>query len=232
MSVVFSATPVSLDLAIGLFWETCFGSVDGFAFVGTSPGLAVGGLAEEVGVGGDSATCAGGGTDATPSGLRGLSWAAGSGLRAERGLRDGIRAGRAMLRICRPGICAGEAVLHWGAGLAANTCTPRVAFNGRRCWGTRWVELAKPTTLKVSKPTGRRAVWGPPSVWSPATWPSGKQGSTLLTGSWTTSGWVGEPSGRGEVLEAGRGLPVCLWITLSAGMVSWTGPAWMGTNVE
>lgn len=111
MAIVFSASPVSPDPVLGMLGETCCSSVDGFTFVGASPGLDVGGLAEGIGAGGDSATRAGGGADATPSGLRGLSWVAGSGLKAERGLRDGMRAGRAMLRICRLGICAGEAVL-------------------------------------------------------------------------------------------------------------------------
>lgn len=111
IAIVFSASPVRLEPVLGLFGEICFSSVDGFTFVGASPGLAIGGLAEAMGAGGDSATGAGGGADATPSGLRGLSWVAGSGLKAERGLRDGMRAGRAMLRICRLGICAGDAVL-------------------------------------------------------------------------------------------------------------------------
>lgn len=109
MAIVFSVHPVSTDPLLALLRETCFSSVDGFTFF--TCGLDVGGLAEGIGGGGDSATLAGGGADATPSGLCGLSWFAGSGLKAERGLRDGIRAGRAMLRICRLGICAGEAVL-------------------------------------------------------------------------------------------------------------------------
>lgn len=111
MAKVFSASSVSPDPGLGLLGQTCFSSVDGFKLVEASPGLTVEGLAEDVGAGGDSATCAGVGADATASGLCGLSMVAGSGLRAERGLRDGIKAGRAMLRICRPGICAGEAVL-------------------------------------------------------------------------------------------------------------------------
>lgn len=111
MANVFSASPVSPHPGLGLLGETCFSSVDGFKFVEASPGLTVVGLAEDVGPGGDSATCAGGGAGATASGLCGLSMVAGSGLRAERGLRDGMRAGRAMFRICRPGICAAEAVL-------------------------------------------------------------------------------------------------------------------------
>lgn len=101
-------------------------------------------------------------------------------------------------------------------------------------------ELARPITPSASSPTDCRADCAPPRVWMPATWLSGKQGSMFPMFSWTTSGgWApGEPSGRGGLAEGaepgpavGSGL-VLRWMTLTAGMVSWTGPAWMGTKVE
>lgn len=121
------------------------------------------------------------------SGLLCLSDDPGRGLRAGRGLREGMMAGRAMLTIWRPGTCAWGTVLLWEVGFAAKTCNPSVALRVRPCWFNSWVEarpvLVSPMRLSVSRPTGC-IVWG----CSPATCPRGKHGTTLLIGSWTTSG--------------------------------------------
>lgn len=114
--VDFSASTVlstiSFPLLVGLLGEVI--STKGFTATGTTAtgvaaGQAAGKLPEGEDAGGDSATCVGRETEATPSGLPGLSGT--KGLRAERGLREGIRAGKAMLRICKPGILPGEVAL-------------------------------------------------------------------------------------------------------------------------
>lgn len=90
---------------------------------------ATGGLADRVKTGVDSAMAHRAGLVDGPcpgpteaSRLAGLSGEAeGCGLRVERGLREGMSAGKAMLRICRPGMCAWGAVPDCTPGLAART---------------------------------------------------------------------------------------------------------------
>lgn len=126
----------------------------------------------------------------------------GRGLRAGR---EGMMAGRAMLTICSPGTCAWGTEVLWEVAFVAKTCKPSVALRVRPCWFTSWGDarpgLVRPMRFSVSRPTGC-IVCG----CSPATGPRGKQGTTLLTGSWTTSGWVCMASGGAEGWEGGNGL--------------------------
>ena len=105
--------PAHLDPRLGLQGEAPFG-----AWVATTTGAigavdtATGGLADRVRTGGVESAMAQ--TDGLRDGPRpspadasrcqGLSGADGRGLRVDRGLREGMSAGRAMLRIWRPGM--------------------------------------------------------------------------------------------------------------------------------